>query len=259
MKGIEQFDPKVDPAKVRKAGSILDPYCIVVTRPFNRFGDLESTLLEMISPGLIQMLRQLDTYYSDDSFRIGDTIKFDDPPKLLYYYRREFADYRNRRNVDERTQLHITFALNLLYSYRGDQIKVYEEFADAGMIRFGHLWMMFRPGFLLYERETEQLFSLQRAEYVETKCGAAYALTCYNIDFDGEKVGKVLRTTAIPRFGNPRTIKSLPIIPLDLCEDPTAVKQKLLTRARHFLQARGIHNLQHPAKGRVMVDAKTFL
>ena len=55
MKGTEQFDPKLDPSKIRKASSILDPYCMVVTRRFNRFGDLEATLLEIQSPSLIQV------------------------------------------------------------------------------------------------------------------------------------------------------------------------------------------------------------
>ena len=145
-KGAEQFDPKIDPAKVRKPSSILDPYCMVITRRFTRFGELESTLLEIQSRSLIQVLRQLVSHYSDETFRIGDTIKFEDPPRLLYYYRKELAEYKNRPDVDERTKMHIGFALNFLYSHIGEQIKQYEEFLAADMINFAHLWMMFRPG-----------------------------------------------------------------------------------------------------------------
>ena len=259
MKGAEQFDPKVDPAKMRKPNSILDPYCMVLTRRFNRFGQVESTVLELQSPGLIHVIRELVTYYSDDSFRVGDTIRFEDPPELLYYYRKELAEHMARRDTDERTKLHISFALNFLYSHIGEQIKRYEDFLEAGMIKFGNLWMMFRPGSLVYERETEQLYFLQRSERAETTCGTIYTLTCDNIDYNGEKIGKVQRTLAIPSFGNPRTVSSLPYLPLDLCEDPEGIKRKLLVRAKRFLELRGIHSLQHPTKGRVMVDAKTFL
>ena len=258
-RGTEQFDPKVDPAKVKKPTSILDPYCMVVTRRLNRFGELESTLLEIQSPGLVQVIRDLVAYYSDETFRIGDTIKFEDPPKLLYYYRKELAEYKERPKIHERTKMHIGFALNFLYSHIGDQIKSYEEFLAAGMVKFSYLWMMFRPGELIFERESEELYFLQKGEAVETQCGPMYALTCYNIDYNGEKVGKSPRTITIPGYDNPRTISSLPVLPLDLCEDPEAIEDRLLARARRFMELRGIHNLQHPKKGRVMVDAKTFL
>ena len=259
MKGSEQFDPKVDQSKVRRATSILDPYCMVITRRFNRFGDLEVTLLEIQSPGLVQVLRDLVKYYHDDSFRVGETIKFEDPPQLLYYYRKELAEYGDRPDTDERTKMHITFALNFLYSHIGDMIKSYEEFLAAEMINFGHLWMMFKPGMLIYERETEELYYLNKGDIMETQCGIMYALTCYNIDYNGERLGKVHRSITIPRFGSPRTIASLPILPLDFHADPEAVKEKLLARAKRFMELRGIHNLQHSTKGRVIVDAKTCL
>jgi hypothetical protein len=54
-------------------------------------------------------------------------------------------------------------------------------------------------------------------------------------------------------------LTSLSVLPLDLCDNPDAIKKKLLIRAARFLELRGIHNLQHKTKGRVMVDAKTFL
>jgi hypothetical protein len=259
MKGAEQFDPKVDPSKVKRASSILDPYCMVITRRFNRFGELEVTLLEIQAPGLIQVIRQLVGYYHDDSFRVGDTIKFEDPPKLLYYYRKELVDDKDRPDVDEKTKMHISFALNFLYSHIGDAIKSYEDFLAAGMVKFNHLWMMFKPGVLVYERETEELYFLNKGDVIETQCGVMYTLTCYNIDYDGQKLGKVQRAITIPKFGNPRTISSLPVLPLEFCEDPKAIKQKLLARAKRFMELRGIHNLQHCTKGRVVVDAKTCL
>ena len=259
MKGAEQFDAKADPSKVKRATSILDPYCIVVTRRFNSFGELEAILLEIQAPKLIQIIRELVAYYPDESFRIGDTIKFEDPPKLLYYYRKELAEYRDRAEVDERTKQHITFALNFLNSHLGDLMKKYEQFLDAGMINFGHLWMMFKPGILVYEQESEELYFLKNGSVAETPCGMVYALSCYHIDYNGEKLGKVERSIKIPGFGNPRTISSLPVLPLDFCEDPDAIKQKLLARAKRFMDLRGIHNLQHTTKGRVMVDAKTCL
>jgi ATP-dependent protease Clp ATPase subunit len=49
------------------------------------------------------------------------------------------------------------------------------------------------------------------------------------------------------------------VLPLEFCEDPKAIKQKLLARAKRFMELRGIHNLQHCTKGRVVVDAKTCL
>ncbi|KAK3059010.1 hypothetical protein LTR09_000576 [Extremus antarcticus] len=259
MKANEQFDLKADPGlQKRKATSILDPYCMVVTQRFNNVGVLVDTILEIQAPGLIRLFRHLVPYYHDDSFRVGDSIKFDDPPKLLYYYRKELEECKHSAEVHETSKVHIGFALNFLHSHLGARMRNYEDFLSKGMINFMDLWMLFNPGCLVYHRETEQLFSLRKGQTAETPCGVVYQLTCHGVDYDGEKIGKVQRTISITAFETPRMLESLSVVPLDLCNDSEDIKTKLLARAKRFLELRGIHNLQHKTKGRVMVDAKTF-
>ncbi|KAK5167771.1 uncharacterized protein LTR77_007470 [Saxophila tyrrhenica] len=259
MKENEQFDPKADLSKTRRATSILDPYCMVVTRRFNPQGELVDTILEIQAAGLVRLIRDLVSYYPDDSFRVGDTIKFDDPPKLLYYYRKELAECKSRLDVPDLTKTHISFALNFLHAHLGARMRQSDEFLAAGMIRFTDLWMLFKPGCLMYHRDTEQLLSLRKGQIAESRCGPVFALTCHGVDYDGEKIGKVESTLQITAFENPRMLSSLSVLPLDHCDDPEAIKAKVLTRAKRFLELRGIHNLQHKTKGRVMIDASTFL
>ena len=189
---------------------------------------------------------------------MGETIQCEDPPKLIYYYRRELAEYKERHK-DSQVALHIGFLLNFLYSHIGKDIEKYEAFPSMGLVCFHHLWMMFKPGMHVYERETEQLFYLEKGDFQDTPCGPVYALECYYIDYNGEKVGKVKRTLAIRGFPNQREIDAVPIIPLDQHPQPDELKGALQSRAKRFLSLRGIHALQHEKKGRVMVDAKTFL
>lgn len=258
IKGSEAFDPKQDPRKARKTSSLLDPYCLVVTRRYNSMGMLQDTIVEIQSQELIRIIREIVTYYPDNSFRMGDTIKCEDPPKLVYYYRHELAEHQARLGND-RAGVHIGFMLNYLYSLIGHNIENYEAFLSMGLVPFKHIWMMFKPGAYVYERETEQLYYLEKGSYKELPCGLVYALECYYIDYTGEKVGKVKRYLQIRAFENQREIATIPIIPLDKYPDPKGLKTRLQVRAKRFLALRCIHALQHSKKGRVMVDAKTFL
>lgn len=258
VKGAEAFDPKLDPKKARKPSSLLDPYCLVVTRRFNLAGMLEATILEIQSQELIRIFREIVTYYPDNSFRMGETIKCEDPPKMIYYYRHELAACKARLGK-ERAATHIGFVLNFLYSHIGHEIDNYEAFLSMGLVCFKHLWMMFKPGSLIYHRETDQLYYLEKGTYTETRCGPVYALECHYVDYNGEKVGKVKRTLMINGFSNQREIGVIPTVPLEKHPEPDDLKKRLVSRAQRFLTLRGIHALQHSKKGRVMVDAKTFL
>ncbi|KAF2161290.1 hypothetical protein M409DRAFT_59287 [Zasmidium cellare ATCC 36951] len=258
VKGSEAFDPRQDPKKARKPSSLLDPYCLVVTRRYNVAGMLEGIVLEIQSQEVIRIIREIVTYYPDNSFRMGDTIKCEDPPKLIYYYRHELASYAARLGND-RAATHIGFVLNFLQSHIGHEIENYEAFLAMGLVSFKHMWMIFKPGSLVYHRETDQLYFLEKGTYTETECGPVYALECHYVDYDGNKVGKVKRTLVIKAFSNQRELDMIPTIPLDKHLEPEALKERLKTRAKRFLALRGIHALHHSKKGRVMVDAKTFL
>ncbi|KAF7194480.1 ATPase family AAA domain-containing protein 3A-like [Pseudocercospora fuligena] len=258
VKGTDVLD-KNEAKKARKVDALLDPYCLVITRRYNMMGLLESTILEIQSPALCQAIRNVVTYYPDQSFRVGATIKCDDPPKLIYYHRHELAAYKEREDTDERTKRQLDLLLGFLHAHIGNQIEQYEAFLAAGMVKFSHLWMMFKPGTLVYEAETQQLFYLKKGEYAETPCGKVYALECEYVDYDGEKIGTATRVLKINGFGNPREVDFLPFRPLALCAASEDISKKAMARAQRFLQLRGIHNLQHNRKGRVMIDAKTFL
>lgn len=258
VKGADAFDARNDAKKARK-DTLLDPYCLVITRRFGQFGDLQCTVAEIQSPYVIHALRELVSYYPDNSFRIGETIKCEDPPKLIYYYRKELAEYQKRSQTDARTTQHIGFLLNFLYCHIGEAIEQYETFLAAGFVKFDHIWMMFKPGSLVYEHETEQLYFFEKGDYTQTNCGPVFALQCHYVDYNGEKLGKAKQTLHIRAFDNPREISARLVLPLALCANADELKQSLPVRARRFLELRGIHSLQHISKGRVMVDAKTFL
>lgn len=258
VKGSEVFDPRQDPKKARKPSSLLDPYCLVVTRRYSVVGTLEATILEIQSQELIRIIREIVTYYPDNSFRMGDTIKCEDPPRMIYYYRHELAAYKARLG-NERAATHIGFLLNFLQSHLGHEIDNYEAFLSMGLVSFKHLWMMFKPGSLVYHRETDQLYYLEKGSYAETQCGPVFALECHYVDYNGQKVGKVKRNLTIKGFSNQREIGVIPTIPFGKHPEPDTLKDRLHGRARRFLELRGIHSLQHSTKARVMVDAKTFL
>jgi hypothetical protein len=234
--------------------TLFDEYCLVVTREFDAMNVLQSTTLKIQSPYVIKALRDVVRYYPDNPVDVSDVITVGDPPALIYHYRNELQAYAKRSGIDENTKLHISYVMAYLQVQIGADMASLDKHLAKNLIKFDWLWMIFRPGDLVYSPKSEELYFFKKAEYTE---GTGYTLYCYNNSYDGTGVGRNNCTLFIPCFSEPRELFELPIIPLKLFPDPEGVKQRLALRGKRFLALRGVHSQQHSTAGRVVIDCKT--
>ncbi|KAF2459597.1 P-loop containing nucleoside triphosphate hydrolase protein [Lineolata rhizophorae] len=245
-----------------KPTTLFDEYCMVVTRKYSQDNKLESTTLKIQSPFIVTALRNIIKYSPDVPLDVSDVIDIGDPPAIIYHYRHELATYACQiAGADEnslQTKLHINYLLAYLRVCMGDDMDQCEAHLAKGLIKYDWLWMLYRPGTLVYSSGADQLYFFERSEYVECGGGHAFIVHCHVINYDGVSVGKEVRKVIFAQFSGPRELSWLDLLPLEYCDDVDGLKRRLTERGRVFLSLRGVHQRAHPEHGRVIVDCKTY-
>ncbi|KAJ4287702.1 hypothetical protein N0V90_012405 [Kalmusia sp. IMI 367209] len=110
---------------------------------------------------------------------------------------------------------------------------------------FKTLWILFKPGSEVYVRERGQLnaYIIERVEGISRSYEdqpQPYKIVMWNIDFDGERLGRSVKEIQIPVFDDDREIASLPVFPVRFYQDNSEGKplqEKLIERGKTFVQA----------------------
>ena len=256
-------------------------YALVVTRRFSADNQLEKTELKIQSPHVLKALHDVvkvpgyndgKNFYPDNPVDVGDgkTLIVNDPPALVYHYRRELDAWANDKTANagtgrsEQERLHVSYLLTYLQLALGPLIKSCEDHLANGLLRFEHLFMVFRPGDLVYESSSDQLYFFRSAKLDSQHL--CMTLECEGVSYDGgsgvdksKKLGKVEHKIMISMFGTTRSVTSLTAYPVKLHPERKKLEGRLKARAQRFLDLRGVHVMQHVEKGRVVVDCKMFM
>jgi hypothetical protein len=157
---LKQLDGRYDTmgnyAVTDSAVSILaeaepDPnaeYALISTRVYGMDGIYQCTQLEVKSRKLKKALRKVIKYYPGQALDTSEVI-FNDPPKPLFHYRKELEDFRHSK-ADEDTKKHLDLLLKFVDSLLGPQIARFKDYTKKGLITFPIVWMLFKPGELVY-------------------------------------------------------------------------------------------------------------
>jgi len=86
----------------------------------------------------------------------------------------------------------------------------------------------------------------------EEMSGDTVKIHCAYIDFDGRKIGPVVKRFVIPSFGGPKNVKSFPIYPLRLADDPE-LRKRLAERGRMLLDVTQMKSMYYTG---VTLDSK---
>jgi hypothetical protein len=123
-------------------------YALVSTRVYGPDGLYQSTQLEIKSRLIKRALRKVIKYYPGQPVDTAEVI-LQDPPKPLWHYRKELEDYRHTK-ADEETKKH----LDLLFKFVDTLLKTssdrFKDLKKRGLINFPLIWMLFRPGDIVY-------------------------------------------------------------------------------------------------------------
>ncbi|KAG4410773.1 hypothetical protein IFR04_016095 [Cadophora malorum] len=219
-------------------------YALVSKQSFDEQHKHTGTTLEINSPQLLAMLKDVVRYYPGDSLDFNTKFTIDDPYMMLVHHRKEIQEYREHCE-DATTKMHIALLLEYLDAEAGSKGLEINEMIKAGSITFPLLWMIFKPGDLVYQHSNghTRLFQLRRHGYGESASGGKYFdISCSFVSFDGFKAGVASERLRIwdrqEFFGLfSATIESLTVFPLKFldAENRLKLEAKLAERGERYL------------------------
>jgi hypothetical protein len=229
------------------------------------------------SPVLKAKLKQIFTGYL--GINLGAKSWTAETPFKPFVHRwTEFISACEVNDEDETTR-HMQLLREALEPELRDTFLTISEFQAGGGIEFNQLWMIFNPGRMIFTEKsgTECAYKLLRTQIhlSEEQNQKFFLLHCCYIDYDGNKVGYALIMEAITEYEDCKTRDELGVYPLDVHEDATAVKKRLVERGRQYKSVMGVSYraydghafdetqrppLKHYVKDRIVIDSgKWFL
>ena len=123
-------------------------YALVSTRVYGPDGIYQSTQLEIKSRLIKKTLRKVIKFYPGQPVDTSEVI-FNDPPKPLFHYRKELEDYKHTK-ADDETKKHLDLLFKFVDSLIGAQAQRFRDLTKVGLITFPLVWMLFKPGDIVY-------------------------------------------------------------------------------------------------------------
>ena len=206
-----------------------------------------SSILEIYSPYLIKAFQNIlghnRIHYIENRVDMGDLMIIEGTPEVVYHYRKELSEYRpGNANELEDTLSQIGLLLAYMQHGMGNELLETETFFGRGLIKYQWLWMIFRPGDLVYHPSTDELFYLCRTKYQQN----GYCLVFESVIYDGKSFNRVQFSHMIHSFDTTRPISALSVIPLSFHKDSEGLRGRLLLRGDWYFNLQGVKTVTHP-------------
>lgn len=215
---------------------------LVATQFFDKMGKLTTTTLLINSPHLLNIFKQVISFYPTQPSGFDDPIILESPFAMLYHFKDEILQCKDSEGKGERRN-HLSLLLDFMGKELADVSYHAEKMASKGFVSFKYLWAIFKPGDLLYQsmHGHGRLYRLEDTAYDHTEDkGDYFSIDCSFVDYDGTNIGKAKeRITIYQRQNfvgcNPSEIALLPIFPRKLLLDEPGLEDRLATRGKRFL------------------------
>ena len=172
-----------------------------------------------------------------------DDLSFDAPFEPLFHRWDELTQAA-RDETSTETRKHLKILCETLEPEFEKSRKTLRECRMHGVITFESLWVIFKPGDLIYSNVDGQecVTRLKEVSYDIAPLGRSFfELQCENIDWDGYYFGHGVVDIPINVFKGTASTTYLSAMPLDLHPDRLAIKERLTARGEKFEKLRGYH------------------
>ncbi|KAF4453640.1 P-loop containing nucleoside triphosphate hydrolase [Fusarium albosuccineum] len=220
---------------------------LVVTTYWDREQDLEKTVLEIKSPHMKAALKAVVPKYR--SFNItARHINLTGEPQCLFHYRQELADHgaalQQEQQNDEAAR-HVKHLISYMWEVFAAEIEAFNmfefvmnNFGDEPTFEHKYLWMVFRPGDIVYVREPEHKAFLFEEMNLR---GKWWSLSGHCIDYDGELFGFKSFQTTIDFYDGVKPLRELHAVNFNYLpgDEKQIVRDQLIARGRRFVSIHG--------------------
>ncbi|RSM18178.1 hypothetical protein CDV31_002903 [Fusarium ambrosium] len=246
---------------------------LTVTTYWNSRQDLEKIVLEIKSPYMKAGLKHAVPEYH--SFNIDARhITISGEPRCLFHYREELREYGaglQQQGYDTEATRHMQHLMSYMWDVFAVEIHAFNTFQELidveRFLEHKYLWMIFRPGDIVYVREAQPRAFLLERMY---QSGSMWELQGHCVDYDGETFGFKHFSTTISSYDGPQLLSELHAVSFNYLppDEQQAVKAQLVARGRKFVGIHGRQYLYYSGKSgnspavalqtRIMADRKGY-
>jgi hypothetical protein len=238
---------------------------LVLTKFWNKEKEEEYTELEIRSPYMKAALKAVIPAYQDFNVEVKHII-IRDEPKCIFHFRRELQDFGSML-TDAVEAEHLLFLLKYMYEVLSAEIKCYYSFVEGSTtppsIDFINLWMIFRPGDLIYIRTNHsddisggrvlKFESMSRCKCKIPWCSSSRWNICGQcIDYNGSDFGHSATYAHIKPYEGYLPLRDLIVVPLQYHPDQLLIREKLIARGKKFARLHGSHYRQYKGVAEVL-------
>lgn len=223
--------------------------CLVLNRHFDRRGTFSYTELEIQSLHIVKALRKvIGTYPGVDFAAKFVTIK--EPPRCIFHYQDELQQHAEASENDQ-LKSHIQLCLEYMKKILNQEIKMFKasifNVSVSSELEHRHLWIVFKPGCLVYEKKKgiERLLRLRRIRDIKEEDSEqikSWRLSTDFIYYRGSDIGFVHDRIEIERYDGCKPLCELAAVPLHFHPEKERIQHDLVERGRKFLSHCGIHH-----------------
>lgn len=162
------------------------------------------------------------------------------------------ADKTEAVSQDDLKLQHAELLYNLLSSEFQTSIDSSVDMKAKGVMTYEHLWTLFQPGQLVYNRQEGQdrIFRLCSGKYGQDRDGnPVFWLIMQYVDWDGTKWGTQKLNVMIRQFTGTRPIPSLSTSPLEFHNDKDELRARLSERGGKIEALAGTHYRTYEGMG----------
>ncbi|PHH81431.1 hypothetical protein CDD82_821 [Ophiocordyceps australis] len=217
---------------------------LTVTKHWDRHQEVTHTVLVIQSPHMKAALKAVVPEYFSSNITMRH-IRITNEPRCLFHYRHELAAYgEDLQHRDPEAAQHVRHLITYMWDTLLVETSSFMLFADPSvdepMLECKYLWMIFKPGDIVFVRKLRLVFEFQ---HMVLKYDA-WELEGHHIDYDGTQYGFRSFKASIEKYDGLKLLRDLTSVPFHqlLYSEQQDLREQLVARGRKFI---GIHEHEY--------------
>jgi hypothetical protein len=236
---------------------------LVLTRFYTPLKVLESTRLAVQSPYMKRALREVVGRYPGLNINSTGPIYMFEEPRCLFHYQDDLEEYAISTG-DEDLERHVKFCLNYMSKILRAEISAYNSMMQNEAIKPGleHrlLWMVFKPGDLLYfhAEGNDIIVRLKEFQLLKRKnIPDVWTAVAEYIGCKADTLGFDTHYITIRNYDGYKALTELETFPLYYHTKKEEIREALIRRGRKYISLCGIHYKLY--KGSISCSSKLLV
>lgn len=248
---------KIEDIRKRERELHSGGYVLTINDEYDSEGNQMHVNLDIHSPPLIELLRQVITYYPGEEFdilmgkdAISDTVSFADPYMILFAYREKLYQSLNEDYPEDAKQ-HLKILLDFMKTEHPKLSTKLTEIEEGRCkkISFEQSWLLYPPNTAVYQgkgKDNQQIVVYSGSAPVRNAKGqwSSFTLQCWEVDYEHKVFKRSFTPWVMEPFVGEKNIANLELIPAKFMSNEKELRSDLLARGQRYFDLNKTVSLQ---------------